>query len=132
VEFGFPFYGTGGIGDKRWFTSNRTVIYDADGTPYVFNDYDPSKTVIRTSNRNLPISATYYDMVTESPLTITFGYDNCGKGNDDGDYDHRTTNSSLANSASSDHIRNKVARILHGRAQDIKAQISQLRKQLRK
>jgi hypothetical protein len=138
VEIGFPFYGTGGLTDKHWFTSNRTVIYDTDGTPFVFNDYDPSRTVIRANNHNLPISAGYYDRISESPLTITFGYDNCGRSNGDGphggDYndDHRTTTSSPAKSASADNIRNKVERILHGRAKDMKQQISELRKQLHK
>jgi hypothetical protein len=136
VETGFLSYGGTYPSNKRLFTSNRTLIYDTDGTPFVFNDYDPSQTVIQTGRNNLPISARYYDRITESPLTITFDYDNCGRGHghDGGDYDdnHRTTASSPAKSASPENIRNKVERILHGRVKDKKEQISELRKQLRK
>lgn len=82
IETGFLSYGGTYAGNQRWFTSNRTVIYDTDGTPFVFNDYDPAKTVIQTNGNNLPISARYYDRISESELTITMGYDNCDKNND--------------------------------------------------
>jgi hypothetical protein len=133
VELGFPFYGTGGFTDKRCFTSNRTVIYDVDGTPFVFNDYDPSQTIIRTDNHNLPVSATYYDRVTESNITITFGYDNCDAHPGDDHHDNnRITTPSSNKSISPDNIKNQVRRILYERSKDMKEQISALRKQLRK
>ena len=76
VDVGFPFYGTGGITDKWWFTSNKTIIYD-NGNPILFNDYDPFKTRIKSGNKHLPITASYFDRVTESTVDITFDYDNC-------------------------------------------------------
>ncbi len=76
VETGFLSYGGTYMSNKRWFTTNRTVIYDA-GVPTVFNDYDPSKTVPNIGRDNLPNSVNYYDRVTETSLDILFDYDNC-------------------------------------------------------
>ncbi len=76
VTIGFPFYGTAGMSDKSWFTSNRTEAYE-NGELILFNDYDPAQTVLVNGNHNYPSSATYYDRVTEEHITITFGYENC-------------------------------------------------------
>jgi hypothetical protein len=131
VETGFPFYGTGGLSDKRWFTSNRTVIYEADGTPFVYNDYDPSRTVIRTNNSNLPTSARYYDRVSESSLTITLDYDNCGRGGGHGHDGGGHHENDRTTTSSPDNIRNQVDRILHSRGINKKAQVEELRKQIK-
>lgn len=129
VETGFLSYGGAYATDKRLNTSNRTVIYDTDGTPFVLNDHDPSKTVIQTGDHNLAISATYYDRITESLLNISFGFDNCGRSTgNSGDYqnNNRTTKSSP------DNIKSQVGRIFHGNRKDIKEKVTELRKKLRK
>jgi len=76
VEIGFLSYGGTYVSNKRWFTTNRTVLYD-NGSPIVFNDYDPSKTNPTTGNHNFPVSVNYYDRVSESSLDILFEYENC-------------------------------------------------------
>ena len=129
IKIGFLSYGGTYPSNKRWFTSNRTVIYDIDGTPLVFNDYDPSQTAIQTNINNLPTSTSYYDRVTESPLTITLGYDNCGRSNSD-DFNHHVNQS--ATRFSPDNIKIQAGRILHGPVKDKKEKISELRKQLKK
>ena len=129
VETGFLSYGGAYATNKRLNTSNRTVIYDTDGTPIVYNDYDPSKTIFETGTHNMPTSAIYYDRISESPLAITFNYDNCGKSTGNRvDYqdNHRTITSSP------DNIKTQVGRIFHGHRKDIKEKISALRKKIRK
>ena len=122
VEFGFPFYGTGGISDKWWFTSNKTIIYD-NGTPFLFNDYDPNQTTINTGSNNFPGTASYYDRFTEGSIVITFDYDNCGGESVETNNRYSQGNRSIES--------NKTTRPLLGRAsaKSIKEQIQKLREQ---
>ncbi len=76
IEVAFFFYGGTTYLNKRHFTSNRTVIYD-NGEPFVYNDYDPSKTIANTGNHNFPGSVNYYDRVSQASLDILFDYENC-------------------------------------------------------
>jgi len=73
VTIGFPFYGGTLIANKRWFTTNRTVIAPND----VFNDFDPSKTEIDEGNHHFPLVANYFDRISNGPINITFDYENC-------------------------------------------------------
>lgn len=128
VDIGFLFYGTGGMSDKRWFTSNRTEIYD-NGNLFLFNDYDPAQTTMITGNHNYPSSATYYDRVTEVPITITFNFENCNG------------NSGITKSGNSQDSKNKVVTnstrysrplLMRGSAKSMKEQIKKLKQQPRK
>ena len=131
VETGFLSYGGTYPSNKRFFTSNRSVLYDTDGTSYVLNDYDPSQTVIQTGSHNLPISARYYDRVTESPLTITFDYDNCGGGNDNANHAVNSPDQKI-NAYANNNIKNQVWRIYRGRIEDKKEKIAELIRQVQK
>ena len=71
IEIGFLAYGGTYVSNKRWFSSNRTVIAD-NGVPVVFNDYDPSKTIPNTGRHNLPHSVNYYDRINETSFDIRF------------------------------------------------------------
>ena len=73
VTIGFPFYGGTLISNKRWFTSNLTIIAPNG----VFNHYDPTQTEITEGNHHFPITANYYDLISQAPINITFGYENC-------------------------------------------------------
>jgi hypothetical protein len=76
VETGFLSYGGTYMSNKRWLTTNRTILYD-NGVPFVFNDYDPSKTNAITGNHNFPSSVNYFDRISDAPLDIVFDFDNC-------------------------------------------------------
>ncbi len=76
IDLGFLFAGPVGFTDKWHFTSNRTDIY-VNGDRFIFNDYDPARTVINTGNHNYPISATYHDRISDAPVTVDFDYENC-------------------------------------------------------
>lgn len=91
IETGFLSYGGTYMSNKRWFTTNRSVIYDA-GVPFVLNDYDPSKTIPNTGRNNLPHSVNYYDRVTETPVDIIFDYDNCDGKSGDQHHQHSQAN----------------------------------------
>ena len=128
VIIGFPFYGTAGVSDKWWFTSNRTEIYD-NGNLFLFNDYDPTQTTMITGNHNYPSSATYYDRITEAPITITFDYENCnGKGS--------TTiagNSKIKlNPGTKSSIKNPRPLLRMGSAKSIKEQLQRMKLQFQK
>lgn len=128
VDIGFPFYGTAGFTDKWQFTSNRTEIYD-NGNLFLFNDYDPAQTTINTGNHNYPISATYYDRVTDAPITISFDYENCnGKGsNAKGANLQGNTKSGIKNTT------RKIRPLLvRGSSKSIKEQIQRMKQQLEK
>ncbi len=128
IEYGFLAYGGTYATNKRWFTSNRTVIYDTDGTPFVFNDYDPAQTVIQTSSNNLPISATYYDMISETELTITLGYDNCGSDNGNVHKNSATVTPPATSGAS--RI-NPMMLLRPNPAKSMKEQLKEIRQQLK-
>ncbi len=128
VETGFIAYGTAGFDDKWQFSSNRTEFYD-NGTLFLFNDYDPAQTTINTGNHNYPISATYYDRVTEAPITISFAYENCNGngsiakvGNPQGN-----TNIGIKNT-----IRQKRPLLIRGSQKSIKDQIQRMKQLLAK
>jgi hypothetical protein len=128
IETGILSYGGTYAGNKRWFTSNRTVIYDTDGTPFVFNDYDPSQTVIQTSSNNLPISARYYDRISESRLTITLGYDNCGIDNDN---DTKNSEKVTPFTTSGTARINSIMFLRRNPAKSMKEQVREIRQQLK-
>jgi len=134
IEFGFPFYGTGGFTDKRWFTSNTTIIYDSDGTPYVLLDYDPAKTVFSTDKDNLPVSATYFDKITQDFLTITFGYEGCNDQlvKDEDFIIHPEGASRSVENFTTNRFRIQANQILNKRSKDMDREIESLRTQLRK
>lgn len=73
VKIGFPFYGGSFLSNKRWFTSNRTVILP-NGT---FNEYDPAQTEINEGSHHFPITANYFDLISQIPINMTFEYENC-------------------------------------------------------
>jgi len=73
VTIGFPFYGGSFISNKRWFTSNRTVILP-NGT---FNEYDPAQTEINEGSHHFPLTANYYDLISQARINMTFDYENC-------------------------------------------------------
>ena len=125
VETGFLAYGGTFMSNKRWFTTNRTVIYE-NGVPFVFNDYDPSKTVPNTGRHHLPNSVNYYDRVTETSLDIVFDYENCDgrSGQQHHGYSHANKNSQ-ANKAIP-----QIHPVLHwGSLKSIKEQVDQMRGQ---
>jgi len=76
IEIGFLSYGGTYVSNKRWFTTNRTLIYD-NGVPFLINDYDPSRTNPVTGNHNFPSTLNYFDRVSGASLDILFDYDNC-------------------------------------------------------
>lgn len=128
VDLAFLYYGGTFVTNKRHFSSNRTVIYDA-GVPFVFNDYDPSKTVAITGSHNLPSSVNYYDRISETSLDILFEYENCdGKsgGNHNG-YSHGNK-SSIATNRTTQH---QIPLLTRGSAKSMKEQIQKLREQYR-
>jgi hypothetical protein len=122
VTTGFLAYGTAGMTDKWWFSSNRTEIYDPSGM-FLFNDYDPAQTTMVTGNHNYPSSATYYDRVIEDNITITFDYENC---NGDG------SNSKMGNTQNNPPQGTKTAinvtrpLLRMGSAKSVKEQIQKL------
>lgn len=125
VDIGFPFYGTGGITDKWWFTSNKTIDAFA-GTPTLVNDYDPSKTTIETGNNHLPFAASYYDRVSQSIVDISFDYENCGQNHHSGYDGNGHANKSPGYNDASDH---KPSLMLRGSTNSILEQVQRRRDQ---
>ena len=128
VEIGFIAYGPAGFTDKWQFTSNRTEYYD-NGNLYLFNDYDPAQTTINTGNHNYPSSATYYDLVTEAPITITFEYENCSGNGNVAKAGGSQTN---MNHGAKTSIKSKRSLLRMGSAKSIKEQIRKMKQQLKK
>jgi hypothetical protein len=126
VDIGFPFYGTGGFSNKRMFTSNRTEIYD-NGNLFLYNDYDPAQTTINTGNHNYPSSATYYDRVTEEPLTITFDYENCNGNGSTAKSGNSQTN---INHGAKTSIKTTRQLLRMGSVKSMKEQIQKMKQQL--
>ena len=127
IEIGFLAYGGTYVSNKRWFTTNRTVIYD-NGVPFIFNDYDPSKTVPNTGGHNLPNSVNYYDRVSEGSINITFGYDNCGGRSDKEDHRYSQGNRNIGTNKTAGYTGPLLFR---GSAKSIKEQIQKLRQQFK-
>ena len=125
IETGFLSYGGTYMGNKRWFTSNRTVIYD-NGVPFVFNDYDPSKTIPITDRHNLPVSVNYYDRISETSFDIVFDYDNCG--GKTGQQDHRSFQGNMNKQANRSILQIHPV-LFWGSLKSIKEQIQKFRQQ---
>jgi hypothetical protein len=128
VTIGFPFYGTAGFPDKRTFSGNRTTIYD-NGVPFLWNDYDPAQTTINAGNHNYPVSADYYDIVTDGNYNLTYEYENCN-GNSG---ITRIGNQQNSNNVNSNKVTKELPiQLLRGSAKSIKEKIDGLRKQNKK
>jgi hypothetical protein len=130
VPYGFPYY-TLGPWDERWETSDKIILYDGSGNGDVIIDYDPSRTRMQTGTHNYLASATYYDRVSQTSVTNTFTYQNCGEhhgDHHDDNYDNRTSSNKSAQVSTI----NKLRRILSGPAKEIKKQLMQLRKEINK
>jgi hypothetical protein len=128
VEIGFIAYGPAGFTDKWQFTSNRTEYYE-NGILILFNDYDPAQTTINTGNHNYPISATYYDRVTEEPITITFDYENC---NGNGSTAKAGGSQTNMNPGTKTSIKSTRPLLRMGSAKSMKEQIQTMKQQLKK
>ncbi len=122
VDYPFAFLG-GGLWNKQWFTSNRTIIYD-NGSRFLLVDYDPSKTIIKAGYQHYPIAASYYDNATEGPAIFTFKYENCN-----GNGDVASAKFSQDKRAATNKNRNALRPLLYSSQKQIKEQIKQLRKQ---
>lgn len=63
---------------SKWYaTSDKFIVYE-NGNPVTVLDTDPAKTVMETGFKHYLTSATYYDRVSETFMTRTFEYQNCG------------------------------------------------------
>ena len=123
IDFGFPFYGTAGLSNKQWFTSNRGVIYD-NGTPTVLYNYDPSKTVMQTGDNNFPVTASYYDKITKHTDYYAFNYDNCNGISDKANSGNMQTPANMITNKTAGQIR---PMLFKGSPKSIKEQIQKLK-----
>jgi hypothetical protein len=128
VNTGFPFYGVAGFTDKKNFSSNRTTIYD-NGIPFLLNDYDPAQTTINTSNHNYPVSADYFDLISQGNINVTYEYENCN-----GNSGIAKFGNSQANMNSKAKITTRYTRplLMRASAKSIKEQIQKMKQQLEK
>ena len=115
--------------DKRWESNDRYVIYE-EGSPTVLVDTDPAQTTMVTGPHNYLTSATKYDRISESFYTETMNYKNCGGG-------HENENNNDAATSTGKQFkpltpRAKLQRILSGPSKNIKQQLTELKRQLRK
>jgi len=125
IEIGFLAYGGTYVSNKRWFTSNRTVIAD-NGVPVVYNDYDPSKTIPNTGRHNLPLSVNYYDRISDTSLDILFDYDNCDGRSGHQHHQHSQANKNMQANSGIPQIHPVLSR---GSLKSLKEQADQLRRQ---
>jgi hypothetical protein len=128
IDLGFLFAGPVGFTDKRHFTSNRTDIY-VNGDPFVFNDYDPARTVINTGNHNYPISATYYDRISDGTITVGFDYENC---NGNGSTAKAGTPQGKLKPSINNSVRKAKPLLLRGSQKSMREQIQRMKEQLDK
>jgi hypothetical protein len=128
IDLGFLFAGPVGFTDKRHFTSNRTDIY-VNGDPFVFNDYDPARTVINTGNHNYPISATYYDRISDGTITVGFDYENC---NGNGSTAKAGTPQGKLKPGINNSVRKAKPLLLRGSQKSMREQIQRMKEQLDK
>jgi hypothetical protein len=124
VETGFLSYGGTYMSNKRWFTTNRTVIYDA-GVPFVFNDYDPSKTIANNDRHNLPLSVNYFDRISGTSFDIVFDYENCDGRSGHQHHHHSQANKNMQANSSIPQIHP----VYWGSLKSLKEQADQLRRQ---
>ena len=79
IEYGFWYaneafgFGTG----KKWYSSEKVTLYDENGSPFIYYDLDPAKTVWQVGQQHYPLQATYFDKSTEAQIITTFKYKNC-------------------------------------------------------
>ena len=81
ITHGFPYINPQYNYNKWWATSEKLTIYDENGDPIVLFDYDPLQTIWQPGHQNYPLSATYYDLITEDWFPYNFEYENCAPGN---------------------------------------------------
>ena len=120
--------------DKRWETYDRLVTYE-NGSPTVIVETDPYRTTMTTGPHNYLISDTKYDLISESFYTESMTYQNCGGGHDDvaapaSKQFKPSPNGVLAGRALSPVA--KLQRILSGTSKNIKQQLKELKRELKK
>jgi hypothetical protein len=124
IEIGFLAYGGTYVSNKRWLTSNRTVIAD-NGVPVVFNDYDPSKTIANNDRHNLPLSVNYFDRISGTSFDIVFDYENCDGRSGHQHHHHSQANKNMQANSSIPQIHP----VYWGSLKSLKEQTDQLRRQ---
>ncbi len=107
--------------NKRWESSNRFVLYE-NGSPLLVLDTDPDQTTMNTGLHNYLLSATKYDMISESFYTESMSYQNCGGGCDDATSSIKQQFKPISPVA-------RLHRILTGPAKNIKLQLREYKKQ---
>ena len=115
--------------DKEWESNDYVVFYE-EGTPTVVLNTDPAKTRMHTGPHNYLTSATKYDRISESFYTETMNYKNCGGGHEnENDNDAATSTGKQFKPLTP---RAKLQRILSGPSKNIKQQLTELKRQLKK
>lgn len=127
IEHGFPYVNPQYNANKWWATSEKVSVYDENGDPIVLFDYDPSQTIWQAGHQNYPLSATYYDLISETWIPYIFEYDNCGPGNNN-------SNARIAQPPSTTSSRkiNPMMLLKRNPSKSIKEQAIELRRQFRK
>jgi hypothetical protein len=109
--------------NKRWESSDRFVFYE-NGSPILVLDTDPDQTTMNTGLHNYLLSATKYDIISESFFTESMIYQNCGSGHDD-----LITPSSNAKKATGMNVMSRVKKIINGHSKNMKQELQRLKRE---
>ena len=127
IEHGFPFINPSYNSDAWWAASEKLIIYDENGDPFVLHDFDPSRTIWQRGQQNYPKSATYFDRESHGWFPYTFEYENCGKG-----HDHDDSQITAPPAAVSTRKINPMMLMKYHPSKSIKDRVREIRKQLLK
>ena len=125
IEHGFPYVNPQYNSNKWWAASEKLTIYDENGDPIVLFDYDPSQTIWQGGFQNYPLSANYFDLISNDWVPYTFEYENCGPGNV-----NRSSRTVQPSSVTNTEKINPMMLMKYHPSKSIKEQARDLRRQL--
>lgn len=122
IEYSFAWinsaFGTG----NRWYSSEKIILYDETGEPFVHYDLDANKTKWQTTEQNYPSLVTYTDVLSSGTIINSFNYENCGS-----TQNLNSTPKQKPVLANRKKITNPIDRLFHGPSSEIFEQLKQRR-----
>jgi hypothetical protein len=80
IAYNFPYSNPTFGYTKRWYSSEKMVVYDELGTPSVYYDEEPGQTQWHTDKTGVVELVDYVDGISGPGLSVGFEYENCRGG----------------------------------------------------
>ncbi len=126
IDYNFAWVNSAFGSGHRWYSSEKIILFDGNGDPFVYYDQDASKTLWQKGQQNNPLRADYVDAISGGSIINSFEYINC-PGSNSNNLTESLVQKSGANKNKMDVSR--IRPLLHGPQKEVIQLVKEMRKQ---